>query len=173
MTPFVRARWRQRLGLPDRLVVRVGISDGDGLADDVVPTALALASAVACGQRWLVEAMAWGAPVVTDAVSAAAVGATADVEVAVADPGQLSEAATALAGDDPRAAALGRAARRLVERRHDTSRPPVEVAERLGLLPPTDGLASRVGARLSELWTPSTASVVGRTRAAFSSVEVG
>jgi hypothetical protein len=173
VTPFVRARWRVRLGLPEQLVVSVGIPGGDGLSDDVVPTALAVASAVVCGERWLVEAMAWGAPCVTDAVSAAAVGATADVEVAVDEPGHLLRVATALASDDRRAAALGRAGRRLVERRHDTSRPPVEVADRLGLLPATEGLAARVGARLSELWTPSTASVVGRTRAAFSSLEVG
>ncbi|MCU1447926.1 MAG: hypothetical protein JWP02_96 [Acidimicrobiales bacterium] len=173
MTPFVRARWRMRLGLPEHLVVSVGIPDADGVDDEVVPTALALASAVACGERWLVEAMAWGAPCVTDAVSAAAVGADANVEVAVDDPGQLLQAATTLASDDRRAAALGRAARRLVERRHDTSRPPGEVAERLGLLPPTEGLAARVGARLGELWTPPTASVVGRARAAFSNLEVG
>jgi hypothetical protein len=173
MTPFLRARWRMRLGLPGRLVVSVDAPDGDGLTDDVVPTALAVASAVACGSRWLLPAMAWGAPCATDAGAAASIGATPDVDVAVAEPGQLRATATALAEDDRRAAALGRAGRRLVERCHDVSRPPGEVARRLGLLPAPAGLTDRVAARLTELWTPPTATVVGRARAAASSLEVG
>src|SRR5205807_322393 len=75
MTPFVRARWRAHLGLPARLVVGVDVLDGDDLPDDLVPTALALASAVAVRGSVLLAALAWGAACATDADTAEACAA--------------------------------------------------------------------------------------------------
>jgi hypothetical protein len=159
VTPFVRARWRARHGLPDSLVV-----DAGDLPDDVRPTALALAAAVVAQGELVVEALAWGAPCATDPASAAAAGATDGVEVVVGPPADLPGLAAGLAADRRRGAALGRAGRRLVERRHDTSRPAAEIARRLGLLRP--GPADRLAEALDELWAPAAAPIRARAAAA-------
>ena len=140
MAPIVRSRWRSRLGLPATLVV-----DAADVPDDLAPTALALASVVIATGARLAEALAWAAPCVTDAASAAALGAT-DEEVAIGTPPRD------IAGDDGRAAALSAAGRRLAERRLDHHAAARRVAADLGLLPSVDP-ARRV---LDELHTPAT-----------------
>jgi hypothetical protein len=158
VAPFVRARWRRRWGLPQRLVWSPGELDPRP-SDEVNRTAFALASAVAVTGRSVIEAMAWAAPVATDAATAAAIGAVEGTDVVVAERSALGRAAARLA-DDPRlAATVSRGGRRLVERRHDTARPAGVLASRLGLrTEPTDP-AERVAACLDDLWTPAEAHI--------------
>ena len=164
VTPFVRARWRRRRGLPDRLVWAPAELAAPPPAD-VNSTAFALASSVAVVGEPALEALAWAAPVATDAGTADALGATDGLEVLVAEPGALGRTAARLADDQRLAASLGRAARRLVERRHDLARPAAVLAARLGLrAEPTDP-AGRVAACLDELWTPADAEVRFRAEA--------
>jgi hypothetical protein len=162
--PFVRARWRRKAGLPDVLVVR---TDDDRLPGDLVPTALALAAAVIAEGRLVLEALAWGAPCVTDAASAAACGAEADRDLMVAPSlgADADGAARELAGDVRRAAALGRAGRRLVERSYDTSRAGQAVRRALGLEPPAVDRRARVARALDELWAPAGAPISHRAAA--------
>jgi hypothetical protein len=161
MTPFVRARARAAAGLPADLVISAD-DDGASVSAASLPTALALAGAVVVHGRRLVEALAWGAPCVTDAASARSAGAVHGVEVLVAGRNDAVATARELAADQRRAAALGRAGRRLVERLHDASA--IELARRLGLVAPAATPSERLAARLDELWTPATAPI--RSRAA-------
>jgi len=158
VTPFVRARWRRRWGLPDSLVWVP-----DDLAEppsaDVTRTAFALASAVGIVGPPAVEALAWGAPVATDAATAEAIGAIDGQEVVVAERAALRRAAAQLADDQRRGASLGRAGRRLVERRHDIARPAGVLASLLGLRREPHDPAGRVSAWLDELWTPTGADI--------------
>lgn len=164
LTPFVRSRWRRRLGLASDLVVD---ARSGSLADRLVPTALAVAAAAVADDRWLDLALALGTAVVTGADSARRIGATDGIEVVTATPGEAGEMARALARDLPRAAALGRAGRRACERRHDLRTPAAEVAERLGV-GGTDLDAEHVVRRhLGELWTPAGARVAARASAAL------
>ena len=152
LTPFVRARWRRRFGLPSDLVV-----DATALPDDLRPTGLAVAATVvATRPDLLLQALAWAAPCVSDASTVDAVGAEPGVELVV---GGAAEA-RAIASDDRRAAVLGRAGRRLVERLYDPDRAATELRRALGI---TAGPPS-VEDRLDELWTPADARI--RRRAA-------
>jgi hypothetical protein len=154
VTPFVRARWRRRWGLPEQMVwVPAEITPTP--TEAVNRTAFAMASAVGVQGRAAVEALAWAAPVVTDAATADSIGATDGQEVLVAAAAQFGPAAAKLAGDQRLAASLGRAGRRLVERRHDIARPAGVLATRLGLRTERLDPARRVSACLDELWTPA------------------
>ena len=65
LAPMVRGRWRARLLLPDVLIVRVG-DDRTSVSPDLVPTGLALASAVvARGRWWLLRGVGVGRTVVS------------------------------------------------------------------------------------------------------------
>jgi hypothetical protein len=140
LSPVVRSRWRSRLGLPATMVVEAA-----AIPDELVPTALAVASVVIATGARLAEALAWAAPCVTDSASAGALGAgPGDVAV-----GPLSLAHD-IAGDDGRAAALSAAGRRLAERRLDQHRAARRVAAALALLASTHP-ARRV---LDDLYTP-------------------
>ena len=168
VTPFVRARWRRRLGLADILVVDVRAGHrarGAPLSDRLVPTALAVAAAAVIDDRWIDVALALGTPVVCDADSARRIGATDGVELVTASPEEADETARALARDLPRAAALGRAGRRRCERSHDLRTPAAEVAARLGLADQTLDAEQIVRRHLGELWTPADARVVARASA--------
>lgn len=147
LAPVVRSRWRARLGLPATMVVNAA-----DLPDGVGPTAMALASVVVATGTPLADALAWGAPCVTDAGSATALGAVAGVEAVVGRPSELASLAADLAGDDGRCAALSAAGRRLVERRADTREPARRVAAALGL-PVGDAPHVRI---LDDLHTPPT-----------------
>ncbi len=184
LPPFVRARWRQRLGLPDDLDVAVGVAGAPALDEATTRTALALAPAAIVAGGWLVPALALGTAVVTDAESAAAVRAVEgrDVEIAAAAPEGLAgpaagaRAATrALGADWRRAAALGWAGRLLVEERHDLATVARALAAALGLVAPAtpgDVLdpAGRLQASLDELHTPPFARVAVRARSAWASL---
>ncbi|MBV9410015.1 MAG: hypothetical protein JO148_00350 [Acidimicrobiia bacterium] len=158
VTPFVRTRWRRRWGLPDSF-----IWVPDDLAEppsaEVNRTAFALASAVAAAGSLVVEALAWGAPVATDAATADVIGASDGEEVLVAERAAFRRAAGTLADDQRLAASLGRAGRRLVERRHDIARPAGVIARLLGLRREPHDPAGRVSACLDELWTPAGADI--------------
>jgi hypothetical protein len=75
--------------------------------------------------------------------------------VLVAEPAGLADAAARLVDDQRLAASLGRAGRRLIERRHDIARPAGVLASQLGLRSEPVDPARRAAACLDELWTPS------------------
>jgi hypothetical protein len=165
-SPFVRRRWRHRSGFPGAMVVRVG-ADVD---DSLVPTALSLcAAAVVDHPDALRTALAAGAPSVTDAATAAAVGAVDGVHVVVTD-GPTEQAlgeARALAGDERRAAALGRAAADLFAERHHPDAAVRHLATRLGLPVAGDDPHGRALARVEALHTPPHARPAERLRQAL------
>lgn len=163
LTPFVRARWRRRLGFPSDFVADVR-PNGKLPEPALVPTALALCGAAVVTQRWLEDALALGTPVVTDELTALRAGATHDREVVVWHDEPLAQA-RALASDLPRAAALGRAGRRLVERNEQRA-PVAELAHRLGLTGGRGDARTIVDSRLAELTTPPFSRVAMRARTA-------
>lgn len=166
ITPYVRSRWRSRLGFPADMVVDVR-SGIDGLLDDaVVPTALALAGAAVVDRHWIDVALALGAPVITDAETAQHCGASAGIEVEVTDPDDALSAAWSLAEDVARSAALGRAGRRHCERRHDHRSAAALVATWLGLTRGVNDAHHLMRQRLGELWTPADARISMRASAA-------
>jgi hypothetical protein len=167
MPPFVRARWRARHGLPERFIVRAG-TVGDGHRQSAY--ALASVVIVEADPAALVEAMAWGAPCVTDSATAAAVGADIGVDVLVGDAGDLGDLAAVLADDQRRAAAFGRSARRLVERTFDRTGAARRLAGRLGLVEwGEDDWRGRLTDDLAHLCTPP----VARIRDRFDSAVAG
>lgn len=166
LTPFVRARWRARYGLPRDLVVVIDGNNAEGFSDELVPTALAVAAAAAVRGRRLLEALAWATPCATDAASASAVGATDGVEVVVGEPASLPDLARQLAQDQPRAATVARAGRRLVERHHDGAGAAAAVAERLGLVGSDTSPLARAERALAELRTPADARIRERVELA-------
>jgi hypothetical protein len=139
ITPFVRARWRRRHHLPATLVLDLD----QGVPADLVPTAAALASAVVASGSNLLEAQAWAAPYADNL-----------------------DDARQLAADDRRAAEVGRAGRRLVERNHDVSRASARLRRLLGLADEP----SRYERALDALWTPPTAGIRHRAAAALASL---
>jgi glycosyltransferase involved in cell wall biosynthesis len=172
VSPFVRGRLRWARGLPEAAVLEQA-EDGwrwpglaEPLADDLVPTAMACASAVAVAEPGrLLEAMAWGAPCVSDPGSAEQVGAMADADVLVgAGPGERRRLAADLAADQALASRLSWAGRRLVERRHDAGRAAMRLVDLLGLRPtlPEGALAS-ARLQLALLGTPSDANIASRS----------
>lgn len=163
--PFVRSRYRRAYALPDELILDLRDTQ---LGAELLPTALGLCSAcVAIGGDLLV-ALAWGAPAVTDAESAAGLGARAEVEVEIAGTRDPLEVSALLAGDEPRAARLSRGGRRLAEAWCSTARVAPVLADRLGLVPSGADLASaRVEAALNRLQTPALSFVRRRARRAL------
>jgi hypothetical protein len=118
---------------------------------------------VVTGADLLRSALAWGTPTVTDPGTAAEVGARDGVEtVVVAARADQVAAARDLGQDLRRAARIGWAGRRLVER----SDPALGAREALRrLLPPRDTDArTTLDSLLDELGTPPAAAI--RTRAA-------
>lgn len=178
VAPLVRRRWRDRLALPEAMVVTVdddAAGDGDALAQ------LALAASAVVTGRLLVLALALGTPVVTTAGDARRIGARHGHEVLVADTGaDRRAAADRLAAQDvlgdrgdhgggggpgtdqaahgpdapPGSAALAWQGRMLAERRHDTGPAVRAVLHRLGLARSGDGPTDRLESRLAE-WATS------------------
>jgi hypothetical protein len=171
VSPFVRRRLRWARGLPETAVLTQA-EDGwrwpglaDPLPDDLVTTAMACASAVAVTQPGrLLEAMAWGAPCVSDPASAEQVGAVAGTHLLVgADAGQRRRLAEDLAADQGLASRLSWAARRLVEWRHDAGRAALRLVELLGLRPTLpEGAFASARLQLGLLGTPSDATIASR-----------
>ncbi|MBV8528809.1 MAG: glycosyltransferase [Candidatus Dormibacteraeota bacterium] len=166
--PFVRERLRRRSLLPSHLVADVGAG---AVPADLIPAALAVCSACVVTGGLLSEALAWGAPTVTDAPSAASVGAGHDREVLVGAAAERSGLAEALGGDPVLAARLSHAGRRLAETK-SLKRVAAQVAERLDLVRagdpgarleatlrllslPASSLQPDVGALLASMGTPA------------------
>ncbi len=152
VSPLVRRRHREATGLPAVHILRIegGVDTVGGEQE------LALASvAVVSGPATLL-ALALGTPVVTSGDTARRLGLRPgrDVEVA-GGPDAALALAEEIAGDDARAAALSRHARRCAEHHLDLGRPSQEVARRLGLVRTPDGPLARVDERLAELSTPA------------------
>lgn len=165
LPPFVRARWRRRLGLAADLLVDVR-SPSTAISERLVPSALAVAAAVVVDHRWLAHALALGAAVVTDQDAAEREGATDGRELVVAEGDHAPAVAGEVALDLARGAALGREGRRLVERRYDLRSRTADLARRLGLLPDHPAARQLVVRRLAELRTPPGARVAARARVA-------
>jgi hypothetical protein len=174
--PFVRGRLRKARGLPSSVVVE---HDGDNwwwpgrsgpMRPELVDTALGCASAAIVIGPTILRALSWGTPVVTDADTAATIGANDDVEVIVADEPKLRRSKAQLLASEPvTAARISWAGRMLVERRHDARLAAATLVRRLNLGPASalsahDGLALR----LAELGTPANAHIVERANDACS-----
>jgi len=157
MPPFVRKRVRRRFGLPEHMVIDLRDGAPHAVAGD---TALAVTAAAIVPARRLAGALAWGTPVVTDAESAAGLGARDGAELRVGTPDDLVRIAGDLAADETQAAVLSRAGRRLVEKGREPDRPALEVARRLGLwVPAAPAWRGRVDAELADLRTPARARI--------------
>ena len=165
LSPFLRQRWRERLGLPSEFIVEIGTSNpthtGD---DDLARSALAVCSAAVVRGPHLVTALALGTAVVTDGASAERIGATPSVHLAVADSNHARPTADQLGADHPRAAALGWGGRLLVEARFDLASVAFEVADALGIGPTPFPIAplARLDAELAALGTASSSGVSNR-----------
>jgi len=175
LSPFVRHRLRQARGLPARAVLEQtaeGWRWSEGrvpLEQELVPTALAVAAAAVVTERdRLLEALAWGAPSVSDAETASAIRAVAGRDVVVADdPARRRELASNLAADVERAAGLSWAGRRLVERWHDAGSGAIRLVDLLALRPiPRESPAEVAVRELSLLGAASESRIAARLREA-------
>lgn len=162
--PFLRARIRRREGLPSRMVVDLRRGE---LPEELVPAALSVCSACVATGGAVEQALARATPTVTDADSAAALGARAGIEVAVGEDGELTALAEELASDERAAAALSRAGRRLVESRRRRSHVAPALAAALGLFV-APGSRPRIDAVLDTMNTPARALIRSRVRIALS-----
>lgn len=147
--PFVRERLRRRSQLPALLVADIAAGS---VPEELTPAALAVCSAcIVTGSR-LSDSLAWGAPTVSDAASADAMGARHDREVLVASAADRAGMAAALGRDPLLAARLSRAGRRLAEAR-SIQRVAAQVADRLDLVR-AGGPGPRLDATLRLLAVP-------------------
>ncbi len=164
LSPFVRQRWRARLGLPRDFVIEIGTRAPTTLDESLVAAALATCSAAVVHGPQLVTALALGTPVVTDAASAAHIGATPFVHVGVAEPPAAPGIARELAADPARAAALGWGGRLLVEERFDLATVASELVDALDLGPASFAAAplAHLDAELAALGTPTGSPVTNR-----------
>ena len=165
LSPFVRQRWRLRLGLPAEFIIEIGTRNPThALGDALTRSALAVCSAAVVRGPQLVAALALGTAVVTDAASAERVGATPSVHLAVAEANHARSLADQLGPDHPRAAALGWGGRLLVEARFDLATVAFELVDSLGIAPapfPAAPLA-RLDAELAALGTAPSSDVANR-----------
>ena len=156
LSPFVRARWRERLGLPANLVVRVGYQDPWPTDDAAIAAALSVCSAAAVRGPWTLTALALGTAVVTDVSDAQRLGARDGRDLVVGEPVNAAARAVALGAEWPEAARFGHAARQLVERAHSWSGLARALLDRLGVARPRVPYQPLAGLqrRLDELGTP-------------------
>lgn len=147
--PLVRARLRDRAGLPEVLVTRSGAQASLSEAD------LRVASVAVVADRDLPSALALGTPIVTSAASARRLGAEPGRDLVVAPEGEAGDAALRLALDPERAARCSAGARRFAERHLDLG--PVAGAVQLALGLRSEAPVSPTSAlddRLDELAAP-------------------
>ncbi len=151
--PAIRRRIRAQRDLPAQVIavgedttwlwVTIDLAGGMAatpLARALGETAVGVASAAAAVGRALPLALAWAAPTVTDAASAAEWGAVPGRDVLIAETyDERLAIAKDLAADEPRAAHLGWAGRRLMETRHDLRRTAISLLGALGLPTTTGG----------------------------------
>jgi hypothetical protein len=160
VVPFVRARWRRRLGLPEQLVASLGVPGAPPVDDATAADALFLCAAAVVGPGHVLRALALGTPTVCDEGTAELVGAVDGRHVVVASGRDARAAAEALARDLPRAAVLARTGRRLVEDRFDVAASARRVAAALDLPVVGDAPVARLAGLLDELGTPTDARIV-------------
>jgi len=171
VSPFVRERLRRARGLSEVALLEQNDHGWrwpelpDPLPDDLIETAMACASAVVVAEpAWLLAALAWGAPCISDPDAAEQVGAIADLHLLVGQaPGERRELAGRLALDPGLASRLGWAGRRLVERHHDAARSAMRLAELLALRPsPPEAATASARLQLGLLGAPGDARIAGR-----------
>lgn len=164
VSPFVRERWRIRLGLPSPMIVEFGGIRPSALDPATSTAALTVCSAAVVHGPLLTTALALGAAVVTDAAAASALGAIPFVHLAVSERHQSSALAEELATDPGRSAALGWGGRQLVEERHDLDGIAQRIVYALGIGPISfpDAPLARLDATLDALGTPPNSLVATR-----------
>ncbi|MEP6624934.1 MAG: hypothetical protein ABJC79_10855, partial [Acidimicrobiia bacterium] len=135
LSPFVRERWRRRLGLPSSMVIAIGSTEADPIPTADALASLALGAAAVVRGPLLVAALALGTPTVTDAATAARIGAEHMVHLAVATPTEARGQADRLATDPARATAVGWGGRRLVDTELDLGRVAFATIAALGIGP--------------------------------------
>ena len=150
--PLNRVRRRAALGLPDAMVVDVGLDDDFPVAAPAPATGLALAASAAVRGPAVVVGLALGTPMTTDEPTATAFGLRDGHEVIVAHPGELLRVAHELAANAPLAASIGRGATQRFAAAFDARGAAMRLLARLGTTIP-DPLR-RVRERLDELATP-------------------
>ena len=169
VAPLVRARWRERMGLPASYVVRV---EG-GVEPEGGERALMVASAAVVSGPATLLALALGTPVVTSVDTARRLGLRPGRDAEVQGNADAAlKVAEAIAADAPRAAALSRRARRCAEHHLDLRRPARIVAERLGLVGSSLGPEHLVERRLRELGLPVSSPTWRRVDAALAGLGV-
>lgn len=149
VAPLVRARHRDRAGLPEVLVARP--TAGERLSD----VELRRSSAVVAAEQDLPLALAFGTPIVTSAAAARRIGAEPARDLVVAPDDDQADAALRLALDPERSARLSAHGRRFAEQHLDLG--PVAEAVRSALGLDAGSPAAPTGAlhdRLDELAAP-------------------
>jgi hypothetical protein len=171
--PFIRARWRERFGLPSPFIVEVAVGaarldGGSQLPEWLEDAALGLASvAVALDEPSAVEAMATAAPTVVTGAIARSLGPAAGDAAVI---GGWDEARS-LSLDERASAALSRAGRRFVEAHRDGGMVTLGVARSLGLVAERLGTGGPIDVVLDELWTPLDAAIRDRAASAMAERE--
>lgn len=161
--PFVRARQRRRVGLPD-VPIDVRASVRDPIPRSDVPTALALAPAAVVDEEWLVVALALGTLcAVTEATASTVVPGLVHDAITVAPPDDLEEMASSLA-NAPDQTRRSREARALAGT-FDLGQAAHRVARSLRI--DDTGGGDRIAPRLTELGTPLGSFVERRAHAAL------
>jgi hypothetical protein len=156
--PFVRARNRRRVGLPDT-AIDVRASAANPIPHDDVATALALASAAVVDEEWLLVGLALGTLcAATEDVVSSAVPERGREFVAIGRPGELDELASALT-TAPDQARRSREARAFASTL-DLAQVGRRVLRSLGI--EDSGGHDDLATRLSELGTPATSAVARR-----------
>ncbi len=149
VAPLVRERWRQRYWLPQDLVMDLRAGQAPELTSSLRRAALATAAVVVGAGDTVPEALAWGAPTVTDEFTARRFALGPAVLAVPAD--QTMAAARDLASSAPRMAELSWAGRRLAESKFDLAssvRRALDAAQLARAEPGPRG----VQALLTELW---------------------
>ncbi|MFA5565884.1 MAG: hypothetical protein WC184_08345 [Acidimicrobiia bacterium] len=166
-----REALRKRFGLPETLVISVGRPGAPNWGGAELETALRVASVVVASGDVVARAMALAAPVVTDASTANALGATHNKHVLVAEAHEMNTVAEVLANQTKRTgqtrpasqgqprnqtALLGTTARQLIKASQPRSVAKAMV-EHFGLMVASmwpSAVNARFSARLGELGTP-------------------
>jgi hypothetical protein len=159
--PYPRDRIRRARGLPEAVVGEVGagelVWDSSVVDPKFRSTILVTASAVVADRSAVVEALAYGAPTVTDPATAAAIGAVPGEHLLVgSDVEQRRALAAGLALDMATAARLSWAGRRLFEEAFSVTHL-IRRVERAAVRPA--GPADRIAAVLDDLGTPTEAPI--------------
>jgi hypothetical protein len=181
MSPFVRERLRRARVLPEVAILEQR-DDGwrwcgleEPLEEELVPTAMACASAVATSApERLLCSLAWAAPSVTDHGCAKRVGAVAGTHVLVGGSVRKRlELCRRLSSDRELASRMSWAGRRLVEARHDTGWAATRLAGLLALRPSLpESPSGHVGLQLGLLGTPTDAKIANRFAESTASMAV-